>query len=258
MYYLVTIFIILLITISSGIYGQDVLYRSNGEKVMVKVLLKNRHELTYTRSGDERNTVYHISTSALDSALYQDGTKDVYVFERLSSIRPQPDNPVYGHHLIGLDIGAILFYNQSLSLSYEYQLVNRHLGIKIMFGTDLKEAEYYDFDLSAGATKKGHFSRVGLNWYIFPPGSFRVSTGLHFIASKYDIKGEKWIYEEDPPYGSHLEYVEAERKYRNVVLNGSVYYQIVNHLIMSAGIDFPARGPGDPGAVFRSEILINF
>jgi hypothetical protein len=240
------------------IYGQDVLYRSNGEKLAVKVLQKNRYELTYTRSGDERNTVNHISTSALDSALYQDGTKDVFVFERLSTIRPQPDNPVYGPHLIGLDVGAILFYNQSLSLSYEYQLAKRHLGVKFMYGFDTKESYLYDFDLSLGGTKKGHYSRFGLNWYIFPPGSFRVSTGLHFIASKYNIKGEKWIYDENPPYGSHLEYVEAERKYRSVVLNVSVYYQIVNHLIMSAGIDFPARGPGDPGAVFRSEILVNF
>ena len=258
MRYSVYLLIMLPVFFPSALCAQDMLYKSNGETITVKVLLKNRHELTYTRSGDEHSPIYHISTSALDSALYQDGTKDVFVFERLATIRPQQENPVYGPHLIGLDIGAILFYDKSLSLSYEYQLAKRRLGLKVMVGTDFKESDYYDFDLSIGATKKGYFSRFGLNWYIFPPGSFRMSAGLHFIASKYDIKGERWIYEETPPYNSRLEYINVEKKYRSLVLNGSVYYKIVNHLIMSAGIDFPARGPGDPGAIFRSEILIYF
>jgi len=243
---------------SSGLYAQDVLYKSNGETITVKVLLKNRHELSYTLPGDERNTVYHILTSALDSAHYQDGTKDVFVSGQDETRRQIPANPVYGPHLIGLDVGAILFHSGSLSLSYEYQLAKRRLGIKAMFGTDLKVSEFWESEYSAGTTKKGHFARVGVNWYIFPPGSFRISTGLHFIASKYHIIGENWIYEQNPPYNSHLEFVDSNRKFRYMVLNCSVYYQIVNHLIMSAGIDFPARAPGDPGAIFRSEILLNF
>jgi hypothetical protein len=250
--------ILLICIISPGITAQDILFKTNGDKVSAKVLLKSRYELTYRISGAQDSLLHHISTSALDSALYSDGTKDIFTLSSTADIQSKYESLVYGSHLVGFDLGAFLFYNQSLSVSYEYLLLKQQLGVKVQFGMDPKELWYYDLMPDGSATGKGRFSRFGLNWYFYPPGSFRVSTGLHYIGSKYSYQGERWIYDQEPPYGSHVEYVKGDRKYRFVVFSAYAYYQIFKNLAVNAGIDFPARGPNNPGAIFRSEILLNF
>jgi len=145
---------LLICIIFSEVTARDVLFKSNGDKLTAKVLLKSRDELTYRAPGDKDSVLHHISTSILDSAISSDGTKDLFLFNRTTNLCPTVENPFYGQILIGFDAGAFAFYGQSLSVSYEHLLLDRHLGLKAQVRTSLNETDYYDMKIFFRRTPK--------------------------------------------------------------------------------------------------------
>jgi hypothetical protein len=250
--------IISLLYISFPIDAQDMMYKSNGGKIEVQVVDKNRQYLSYRLAGAKDSTLHYISTTVLDSVVSGNGKKELYALQRKTELLPETiTKPDYGRHLIGADAASLAFY-KSLAVSYEYFIWNQSLGVKAMFGFNLSEDGYYDNKWYSTAYQKGQFARIGLNYYFFPPGSFRVGTGLHFIASKYKVHGEQYINNPDPPYETIIQKVEEERKFRNIVMTVFVFYHITKNLAINAGLDFPNKSPYESESVFRSEILLNF
>jgi hypothetical protein len=253
-----TFLTISILILSLHLAAQDMMYKTNGGKIQVQVVNKTSQYLSYRLSGSRDSILYYISTSGLDSVIFANGTKDLYALRRKTETTPGTIQEIkYGRNLIGTDVASLIFKN-TLAFSYEYFIWNRSLGIKALFGFNLSDKGYYDDNWYNGGYKKGQFARIGLNWYFFPPGSFRVGTGLYFYASKYHIYGEQTIYNPDPPYDTTIKKIDEYRKYRNIGLTFFVFYQITKNLAINSGFDFPNNSPDEINTVFRSEILLNF
>jgi hypothetical protein len=253
-----TFLIIPLISFSLQLIAQDMMYKSNGSKIPVKVVNRTSQSLSYRLTGARDSNLYYISTSVLDSVIFGNGKKEIYTLQRKTEPLPETfQESGYGPHLIGTDVASIAFY-QSLAFSYEYFIWKRNLGIKTLFGFSFSERGYYDDKWYSWSYQKGQFARIGLNYYFFPPGSFRVGTGLFFIATNLQVHVEHYIYNPDPPYESNINKVAEVRKSRNFGLTFFVFYQISKNIAVNAGFDGPIYSPADGNSVFRSEILLNF
>jgi hypothetical protein len=176
---------------------------------------------------------------------------------RIAFLPEIPEPVKYGHHLVGFDWSAAAFYH-SLAVSYEYLLWNYRLGIKAVYGRNLESKSFYDNSLSAQLSQKGSYFRAGVNWYIFPPGTFRFGAGLHLITSRYHVLGERTIYNPNPPYDITTQTVDQNRNYRNFILDFMAYYQVFRNLAINAGLDMLNKNPEGDKAVLRAEVLINF
>jgi hypothetical protein len=244
--------------LSLHLTAQDMMYRSNGGKIPVQVINRTNQYVSYKLAGGGNFNLYYISTSVIDSIVFGNGNKELYTLHRKTETDTENIKiSDYGRSLIGLDIASLVFY-KSLSLSYEYFVLNRSLGIKALIGIDLSDHEYWDNVRPIYVYRKEQIARIGANWYFFPPGSFRVGSGVYFLAGNYNIHGVQTIYNTEPPYDASIQNVEENRKFSHFGLTVFVFYHITRNLAINAGIDFPNQSPGQNNSVFRSEILINF
>jgi hypothetical protein len=238
--------------------AQDMMYKSNGVKIPVQVVNRTSQYLSYRLSGARDSMIYYISTSVLDSVIFGNGNKELYVLNRQTETTAKTFKEIiYGRNLIGIDAASLAFYN-TFTVSYEYFILKRSLGIKAMFGFNLSDKEYYDEKWYSSVYRKGQFAKIGINWYLFPPGSFRVGTGLYFMAGNYKIHGEQTIYDPNPPYNTSIQKIEETRDFRNIRLAVFAFYNITKNLAVNLGIEFPNKNPDELNSVLRSEILLNF
>jgi hypothetical protein len=195
--------------------------------------------------------VYHISTSVLDSILFEDGNRLIFTGKQKISFLPKIAEPVkYRHNLAGFDWAAAVFY-KSAAVSYEHLLWNYRLGIKAVFVQNLEYSTFYDNSLYG--KQKGSYFRGGLNWYFFPPGSFRFATGLHFVLNHYHVIGQQSDYNN----GNTIN-IDEFRNNGNLILAFLAYYQINRNLAMNAGLDMLNKKPFNSKTVLRAEVLVNF
>ena len=246
---------------SVPITAQDLIYRKNGEVVKAKILNTTDKSLSYKLYERADSFTYFINVSIIDSIVYKDGKKETYL-KKIEPVAQQPKELItnYYHHLIGADLTGLLFY-RNLIVSYEYLPGKAKLGYKAAFAVNLDPIPYYDYGINSypgnsyryGKTTKWS-ARIGMNYYIFPPRTFRFGTGLYYLFGSYS--SEKTIYNSDH---SSSTIVTDNKNIQGIILSLFAFYNINKDLAINLGMDALLYfNPSSANYVIRCEILYNF
>ena len=244
----------ILLFISFQIAAQDLIYRKNGEIVKAKILNTTDKSISFKLYERAENLTYNINFAVVDSIIYENGEKETFFNKPVPVISTDNNqNLNYRHHLLGADLIGYLFY-RNLLISYEYLPGKTRLGYKLAFAKNLKPWYYYGYEGSFNYGRNLNWStRIGMNYYFFPPRTFRIGTGLHYIFGSYTINKSNYN-----PDNTYIQ-VSEDAKARGILLNFSGFYNITESLAINLGFDAPLHiNPSSGTSVIRCEIILNF
>lgn len=221
--------------------AQDVIYKKNGEVIQVFNLTAEGESRSYNLPGDGEGTVRFISINAIDSILYANGTITVFQQPLREPITKEKGKGQFKRNALGMDVGGLVFY-RNLKVSYKYLIGDGTLGFYSAFSKNLEpfslyvEEEYgsdiYHSNLMRYLLWNG---RAGIDGYIFDPGPFRISVGLHWITGKYTTKSYQFFDYE--PWSTVTE--DANNSMNGILLSSIFIWQPADFYQFSIGIDKP-------------------
>ena len=235
--------------ISFQIAAQDLIFRKNG--VVVKAIILNSYgkSISYHLYQAADSSTYFISTTSLDSIIYTNGNKDRFN-NKITIISNSFSDSLseYNHHLIGADLAGLLFYH-SLILSYEYLPGKTRIGYKVAFAKNIKHINENEFYYHTNINMNLSWSvRIGLNYYIFPPRTFRFGTGLHYVFGRMV----------SPFNGYFSDGSQGNKNMNGIIMSFYGFYNMNKNLAANLGIDKPVYSEPSATSVLRCEILLNF
>ena len=238
--------------ISPQISAQDVIYKQNGEAVNAKILNQTGSAISYRYYDNRDSLTYIISTSVIDSIIYQNGVRDIFnksVADYSPSI--QSYTPDYRHHLTGTDFWALLYNN--VSVSYEYLPGKANLGFKLAFSKRLKGYDLYDYEQHDEYYPVLYrftrwYMKAGMDYYIFPPRTFRLGMGLNYLFGQYLVNKSTF---QSSTYT--VNYIHG------LTLTVFGFYNITKNLAYNLGVEIPVYiNPKAYTGWLRCEIMYNF
>jgi|WetSurMetagenome_2_1015567.scaffolds.fasta_scaffold101154_2 hypothetical protein len=248
--------IALLLAISFENVAQDLIYKKNGGIVKVKILDTTNRYCSYRLFEKADSSVYFISNVIVDSIKYQNGKKEAFEKRIGETLQPgiklngtQEADTGYRHHLIGTDVAYSLFYHH-LSFSYEFLPGKAHLGFKASYCVNLNQSGVYGDDYFSLTLGNRWLGRLGMNYYFFPPRTFRLGTGINYLTGTY----ESYIYNDVS--GT---YTTSNKKLNGITFCVFGFYNITKLLAFNLGFEFPVNShPESYGSMLHCEALLNF
>ncbi|MBW6535717.1 MAG: hypothetical protein K0B11_11955 [Mariniphaga sp.] len=221
--------------------AQDVIYKKNGEVIQVINLTAAGKSRSYNFPDDTEGIVRFISINAIDSILYANGTKTVFQPLLPESVIQEKEKGQFKRNSLGIDVAAITFY-KNIKLSYKYLLGDGTLGIYTAFSKNLEPFnlhiyEYYDNEMYYSNLMRylRWNGSAGIDAYIFDPGPFRISGGLHWITGKYTTQ-KYWDLDQEPWYNVTK---DANNSMNGILLSSKFLWQPVDFFQFSTGLDIP-------------------
>ena len=235
------------------ISAQNLIYKKNGEIVKAKIITKSGKSITFKHFEPIDSLTYFLNIAAIDSIIFQNGVEETFV-KSIDINHSLTGNlvPVYNHHLIGIDLAGYLLY-RNITLSYEYLPGKAKLGFKAAFTKNIETVPYPSIGFNFNRIPDWS-TRLGINYYIFPPRTFRLGTGLYYIFGKYS---NAYYSTYDPNPTNILD----KRNMSELVLSAFGFYNLNKNLAINFGLDSPIYiNPASSifQIVIRCEILLNF
>lgn len=235
------------------ISAQDLIFKKNGEIVKAKVLNATDKSVSYILPVREDSITHFINVSVLDSIIYNDGKKEVFI-KKITPVIQQSEESIsgYKHHLIGLDLTGYLFY-RNLTLSYEFLPGKANFGYKVTFTKNV-ETVPYSYPYFNFSRIPDWSSRLGINYYFFPPRTFRLGIGLGYIFGEYSPLNYY-------PNESFSSYETGNKNFQGAILGFFGFYNLGKNLAINFGFDNPLIVSPSSSVfytVIRCEILLNF
>lgn len=245
--------------------GQDLIFKKEGVVVRARILEKTYRSLTWRSFDQPDSTRFHTSLEMVDSIRYEDGRKEIFESPAesetpasLNLFAAPSSTEKIRHHLLGVDLVGALYNN--LSLSYEFMPGKARVGFRVSFTDNRGDETFYTYE--GEDAYRGNLNQqtnwhgmAGANIYLFPQGSFRLGTGLHYCFGKRDEVIMTWS-------ESGQSYVEKARDTRisgllwSLSLLGGYLHK---NLVTVTAIDVPLIiDPPFRTILFRGEILLNF
>lgn len=253
--------------------AQDTLYRTSGEKIIVKVTEVGPSQIKYKRVESINGPEYVIKSSEVSKIIYADGHNDIFIQGKMntSSSRKTPppfhsDNGLKRRHFIGINMIDLL--PGLLTFNYEANIYQDLLSVRIpisfgvssiggvtpRYGYDRPDFFYYNRD------KK--FS-TGFDLRYYPYGQNRIS---YFIGLAYEYGVVRYtrqgIYPQppSPPYDN----LSQEVSYSSLGIVNGFQIQATDHLCMSTYLTagsqliFLPENNSDYIAMFRCGFVIGW
>lgn len=239
--------------ISLQISAQDLIYKKNGDVIKARNLNESDISISFKHYEPIDSLTYFINIQAIDSIIYQNGKKKTFIKKNIPVLQQSSEFiSDYRHHLIGLDLAGYLLY-RNITLSYEYLPGKANLGFKAAFAKNV-EAPPYQSSVFNFNRIPDWSTRLGINYYFFPPRTFRLGTGLYYIFGKYS-NANYYFYE---PNSTN---VSDNGDISGLVLSGFGFYNLNKNLAINFGLDSPIYLNPTSSIfyiVIRCEILLNF
>jgi hypothetical protein len=185
------LFILGLFAITYQVFPQSVIYKSNGEAISVYNLNVSGKNLSYNLPGDAEDTKRLMSTTIVDSIKHEHGSTDVFLKSGISDIFPEDKEQPFNRFLLGADVAAVAFYN-NLKVSFEYLPGKGFIGLYAAHSINTSPVQFFTYEDFEVRNYYGNImrllnwnSRAGINAYLFPPGSFRLSLGLQYARGSF-------------------------------------------------------------------------
>ncbi|WP_372949568.1 hypothetical protein [Mariniphaga sp.] len=220
--------------------AQDVIFKKNGEVIQVFNLTTTGKSRSYNLPGDAEGTVRFISINAIDSILYANGTKTDFQQILPEPIIQEKEKGQFKRNSLGLDFAAITFY-KNIKLSYKYLLGDGTLGLYTSFSKNLNpfnlwtEEQYVAENYSNLMRYLRWNGRAGVDAYIFDPGPFRISGGVHWVTGKYttqkyqDLDQEPW----------YIVTKNTNNSMNGILFSSKFLWQPVDFFQFNTGLDIP-------------------
>jgi len=243
------LFCIAALLMTLQIAAQDLIFKKNGEIVKAKILEASDESLLYKLINPVDSLTRVLNTHAIDSIIYQNGTRTSFKKVNIVGNQPQKDQNTFDtHNLIGFDMAGYLFY-RNLTFSYEYLPGNARWGFKVAIAKQQNPGGYYIDTGFNFARIPERSTRFEINYYIFPVRTFRFGTGLSYIFGKYSPSP---YYYTPKPFTQDM---------KGGILSLFGYYNFNKYLALNLGFDVPFLF--DPSAnyvntIFRCEFCLNF
>lgn len=259
------LFLLLSLICEAG-FAQDVIYRRNGEVLKVTNLSPAGKSRSYRLPDDAPGVVRYISVSAIDSIVYENGTRDVFsAAVPIIPMAAEESGKSFRRSYVATDFSSLFFYH-NLQISYEYLPGKGRAGYFITLAKNLdpfRITEYRDYNnynnyqsdyYSAIIRYMNSSLRLGTNVYIFPPGIFRISAGLSWISGRYDKEIIEYLSQE--PYMRTT--VAKNQKVNGILFSPALNYQPFDFLQVRMGVDLPVVATsGFNTGMFRLEFAFN-
>lgn len=232
--------------------GQDLIFRKDGDIIKARILSKNSLSRSYRLFEHPDSINYFLATSLIDSIHYQNGAKEIFDKIPASSTIETPEVVTdIKHHLLGADVVNFVFH-KNLAFSYEFLPGKAHLGYKIGYCHNLDPWPTFEEDNFSAVRNALWYGSVGINYYFFPPGSFRLGTGFRYVLGKTEVKF--YEYTNEIP----LEWNER-RNFSGIMFSLFGYYNVRKNMAFNLGFDTPvAMNLKGSVTVIRGELLLNF
>jgi hypothetical protein len=240
--------------ISLQIAAQDLIYKKNGEIIKAKILNKSEKSISFKHSEHRDSLTYFLNVSTIDSIILHNGNKEIFNENNIGPpVLTQNGNSVINHHLVGIDLTGYLFY-RNLTLSYEFLPAKARVGFKVAYAKNVESLGYAAFNFNFNRIPDWS-ARLGLNYYFFPPRTFRAGTGLYYIFGKYSPAN---YYRFNASYTNSL---SGDQNMSGLVLSLFGFYNLNKNLAINFGFDIPLvlhPAPRDFPVVIRCEFMFNF
>lgn len=243
------------LTLHFHIFSQDRIFRKNGEIISAKILEKTNRYCSYRLFGQADTLTRFLSVSAIDSIIYYDGRHEIVHTTAGSSVidqinenaKLQPPVSVL-HNRIGADVIGLLY--KSLRVSYEFLPGKARWGYKASFSKNLEKSDMYINEYLSLRRNTHWLGSLGVNYYFFPPGTFRIGTGLDYLAGS----GEEYIYQENVSVA-----YKEKKTVSGIAFNLTLFYRLSNDLTLSFGTEYPVITNVERTSPIASlEILLSF
>lgn len=138
--------LLLIISVSFSLFlkAQDTLFKTDGSKLIVKVIEITKEQIKYKSFSNLDGPTYIIDKKEISKIVYQNGSTEIFT-DLYAGTRGNTGGrgEEYGRHYISINILDMIF--NSATIAYEYTL-SPDLGIKIPLsvGTNLNPAINYD------------------------------------------------------------------------------------------------------------------
>jgi hypothetical protein len=233
---------LILLTIAIGqIRAQDVIYKKNGEIIQVFNLATTGKSRSYNLSGDAEGTVRYISINILDSIIYANEAKDIFQPLHSESMIFDNEKIPFNRNSLGFDVAALTFY-RNIKISYKYLPGAGNWGFATSFSKNLEPINLYvneQYDNERYYSNLTRYLRwhvrAGIDAYIFDPGPFRISGGLHWITGKYTTENYQNL-EKEPWY---ILTKETDNSMYGILLSSIFLWQPVDFVQFNVGLDIP-------------------
>jgi hypothetical protein len=229
------------LVVSFHLNAQDLIYKKSGEKVEAIMIEKMGKSRPYKLFAHPDSVTYYISTSVLDSIVYQNGEKEDFRFNvPVNNLRQEFGGIHYRHNLVGIDLFSLVY--SSFSVSYEYLPGKCKVGFKGKFAYNSHPQDFYPVYTTYSTVAKWHLT-AGFNYYIFPQRSFRFVTGLHYLFGMY----------------SSPENAGEKKRMQGMVLSTGAFCNFIPSFAMNLVLQNPVfMEPHFREKVLNIEILFNF
>ena len=225
--------------------AQDKIFRKNGVVIEAFDLTETGKSRSYRLANDAPDIKRYISTAVIDSIIYENGKKDVFLTPVPEENTDLPEVKSFRRNFLSFDFGALLFF-KSWRFAYEYLPGKGYTGLYASFTANSNPASLYQYEDINGFQNSDKIydsmgrllnwsGRVGVNQYIFPPGMYRLAAGLYWITGRYEAYKSRALNEEPYYEYNHL---------KNQPLNGIVFsptfcVELVQPIQFRGGIEIP-------------------
>ncbi len=229
--------IFLLIAFSFDSFAQDIIYKKDGSKEEVKIILVGDTEIQYKKFSNPDGPVYSVGKDDILLITYQNGEYETINQQETSEepvnvdLRKDFAKNIISYHMFDIVFGDIAF-------SYERLLSNGLIGFKIpvAFGYAYY-SDTYNFNSE-------FYSGLGVNFYPTGQGKWRYFVGPQF---RFGYGGEKnsdyyWYYDEFGNYVEGHNETDSEGFYTQFFFDNGVAYMPIRNFsicaILSIGIRY--------------------
>ncbi len=226
MWYKKWIFLFVGIISCSWLQAQDVIYKTDGEKVQGKVLVIGADSVTYTTASNPNTVKHTVHRSQISLVVYANGehevinagmteaketTKELHIRHDKSAVDSLAIN--YRKNLFAFSV--IDIFAERYNLSYERIFLGGKLGVKIPYYAGYRETK----DFAKGTIAA---SGLSINFYPKGQGKYRYFVGPTVEVGKTNGEIEANTYDQ---WGNILEerMVDIEEEYYGVFLTNGIW-----------------------------------
>ena len=174
MYLKTTLFVGILLMLTSVAFAQDKIFKKDGSVIEAKILEVGVRTVSYKRIDNQDGPKYTVAKSALDRIEFENGTNEF--FDQRSKVRhsPKVDNTKYGNNIIAFFPMLINNGGVGLGLSYERLLgKNTHISFYIPISATFDaNNDYYNSSsviVNGDRNSYSYFAMPGIK--IYPTGA---------------------------------------------------------------------------------------
>ena len=203
------------------VISQDVIFKKDGSKEEVKVILVNDKEIQFRKFNNPEGPVYTVPKSEIVVVNYENGTVEVMSYAQKPS--PTDLNLDFARNVLSYHLFDLVFMD--FTISYERILNSGKLGLRIpvSFGYDFDDWNFNHI----------FYSGAGINFYPTGQGKWR-----YFMGPQLQMgigQEEDWtVYYDNEGNFWYEEYTENEGFFMRFLVDNGVMFMPVKNFSISA------------------------